>query len=170
MRFRAILLNIWEITLWKKEYVFENGKRENFFYFFLFFFRAHRTKRSDQKTRKGRAVWVRRTRKALSRKREMLSNYSTCSIHDDKRKVQEKFNAAGDNWLRNDTSKKTEYYSFCSFFFCSFFIVVLIDREKKSIVPHKCIQDFNCITQMYIGFPSYRTDVYRISIVPHKCI
>ena len=26
----------------------------------------------------------------------MLSNYSTCSIHDDKRKVQEKFNAAGD--------------------------------------------------------------------------
>ena len=31
---------------------------------------------------------MRRTRKALSRKREMLSNYSTCSIHDDKRKVQ----------------------------------------------------------------------------------
>ena len=38
------------------------------------FFRAHRTKRSYRKIRKGRAVWVRRTRKALSRKREMLSN------------------------------------------------------------------------------------------------
>ena len=51
-------------------------------------FRAHRTKRSYQKTWKGWAVWVRRTRKALSRNREMLSNYSTCSIHYDKRKVQ----------------------------------------------------------------------------------
>ena len=55
-------------------------------FIFLFFSRAS-DERSYQKTRKSRAVWVRRTRKALSRKREMLSNYSTCSIHDGKRKV-----------------------------------------------------------------------------------
>ena len=51
------------------------------------FFSRASDERSDQKTRKGRAVWVRRTRRALSRKREMLSNYSTCSIHYGKRKV-----------------------------------------------------------------------------------
>ena len=50
----------------------------------------------------------------------MLSNYNTCSIHGDKRNVQEKFNAAGDNLLRNDTSKKTVYYSFFLFSFSPF--------------------------------------------------
>ena len=46
------------------------GPRANW----LSFFSRASYERSYQKTRKGRAVWVRRTRKALSRKREMLSN------------------------------------------------------------------------------------------------
>ena len=47
-----------------------------FFFFFSFFSRAS-DERSYQKKGKGRAVWVRRTRKAISRKCKMLSSYST---------------------------------------------------------------------------------------------
>ena len=54
----------------------------------VIFFIFHRTNDLTQKLEKGGPFECDELEKALSRKREMLSNYSTCSIHDGKRKVQ----------------------------------------------------------------------------------
>ena len=69
-----------------------NSKTNQFIFDNLFFFSRASDERSYQKTGKGRAVWVRRTRKAISRKCKMLSSYSTYPTQWQKKKNTKKTN------------------------------------------------------------------------------
>ena len=72
----------------------------------IFFFLRASDERSYQKTGKGRAVWVRRTRKAISRKCKMLSSYSTYPTQWQKKKNTKKTNQP---WALLDRSRVLLY-------------------------------------------------------------